>query len=445
MEGSEANKHRNWLERIQERSWEPEILISGIVLFALFQIPPHIRAAANYLDVHSVGVFSQGNADELLGALLLSANYWLIAGFTVHLMGRSTWAAFIGLSYVYDRGIKVEEIKYHKRYNRIILRNVDYKVLIVKIEKFCSRIFAVSFLLFMCTVGVFFFLAVLGTVISALLYFYPNSITAMQYLDPVLVAIGSVYLFDFVTLGLIKRIPFVNKLYYPLYRLMSVLTLAPLYRNIYYGFVSNHKSWKVGLAMLVFATITMFMVLGIRKEENFLNALEFEITSGKDIIFPGHYRNLAQGEPSKRIIIESDIIDKNVLKVFLVQTAEFEERHIAKHCNFAEKSEIEGINLDSLKMECLTSFYVLSLDGDTLAPNYFVAEDLEYNRRGLVTYVDISHLTMGEHHIELFYRLFRDDGSTYPGRAGDVEFYKTLPARREILEKTQVDTITGSK
>lgn len=33
----------SWLKRIQEQSWEPEILISGIVLVALSQLPKAIE------------------------------------------------------------------------------------------------------------------------------------------------------------------------------------------------------------------------------------------------------------------------------------------------------------------------------------------------------------------------------------------------------------------
>ena len=53
MEQANSEKDQNqsnysqlgWLKRIQEQSWEPEILISGIVLFALTQFPPLIREA----------------------------------------------------------------------------------------------------------------------------------------------------------------------------------------------------------------------------------------------------------------------------------------------------------------------------------------------------------------------------------------------------------------
>ena len=154
--------YKNWLQRIQEQSWEPEILISGIVLFSLFQIPPYIEQANEYLNLYSVLMFTRGNVDEVLAAVLLTANYWLIFGFATHLMGRSIWAAFVGLSYVYVDGVNMDRLKYPKKYLNLIQKTADYKRLIVRLERFCSTVFAASFLLFMCTLGIFCFICFIG-------------------------------------------------------------------------------------------------------------------------------------------------------------------------------------------------------------------------------------------------------------------------------------------
>jgi len=91
-------KHRNCLQRLQEQSWESEILILGIVLFALIKIPPYIN---EYLNLNSVWTLSNGNVDESLTATLLTANYWLMLWFSILFFVRNMWAAFAGLSYAY--------------------------------------------------------------------------------------------------------------------------------------------------------------------------------------------------------------------------------------------------------------------------------------------------------------------------------------------------------
>lgn len=427
---SRNQQNGNWLKRVQEQSWEPEILISGIILFALFQIPPYIRQANDYLDLYSIMIFSDGNVDEILAALLLTANYWLILGFTTHLIGRSIWAAFVGLSYVYEGGIKTETLKYGDGYKKIIAKNVDYEALIIRLEKFCSRIFAISFLLFMCVLGVFFFLTVVGGIIALLLEIKPEWGGYDGYIDPILQTVGLIYLFDFVTLGLIKRIPYVNKVYYPFYRVMSFLTLAPLYRSIYYGFVTNHKSWKVGLGMLIFSVITFFMILSIDQRENPANVTKIDVDGGKKFLFPGNYLNLADGKPSKRLFIESDIIDRNVVKVFLVHGSQYEEDYILKKCNYNELAEKGNFNLDSLKIECLKFFYKLSLNGEEVKPNYLFSKHPSLGRKGLVAYLDLAHLPRGMHEITLEIDLTEEGGEMYLAQVAEVAFFKDAPQEK---------------
>jgi hypothetical protein len=436
---NQENDKRSWLERVQEQSWEPEILISGIVLFALFQIPSLIEDAADYLNTYTTTIFTDGNVDETLAAILLSATYWLILGFTTHLISRSIWAAFVGLSYVYRDGIKLEALHYGEKYKNIIAKSLDYKDMIVRIEKFCSGVFAVSFLLFMCVVGTSFFLLVVGAIIAILLEVWPEFTEHDHWIDPILMTIMIVYLIDFLSLGLFKRIPVVNKIYYPFYRVMSVLTISPLYRSIYYGIVSNHKKWKVALGMSVFVTLTIFMAISIKEEAKLFSTLEMTGDQSSDYIFPGNYRNLANGSPSKRFILESDVIEKNVAKVFLVSGGQLAEESIAQGCNYEVYANREDIDLDSLKMECLKNFYKLELNGEEIHPDYFYYEDREINREGLMAYIDLSALPRGMHEFKLYLK-FIEDGEVQERLRADAEFFKNAP--KVLSEPELEDSVT---
>jgi hypothetical protein len=442
-EDKKAEKHRNWLQRVQEQSWEPEILISGIVLFALIQIPPYIKEANEYLNLNSVWIFSNGNVDESLAAILLTANYWLILGFSIHLIGRSIWAAFVGLSYVYVDGVRLDKLKYPAKYKKVIAKTSDYKELITKLEKFCSTIFAASFLIFMCGFGVFFFIAWVGGFIAILLEFDPQLEVTGPYIDPILQIIGVVYLIDFIGLGIVKRIPIVNKIYFPFYRIMSFLTLSPLYRSIYYGFVSNHKPWKVGLAMLIFCTGTFFTTLIIQQDADVFNSTELVINYGEDYIAPLNYVNLAEGKPSKRLIFESDIIERNVAKVMIVHGSEFEEGYILKQCDYEKAMAAEEVAYDSLLMACLENFILLELDGEYISPKYFYTEDRTFERRGLLAYLDLSEYSRGMHELKLYYLLDEAEEGIDTLRVADVEFFKdALPV--EVSVRTARDSLRGS-
>ncbi len=425
-----------WLKRIQEQSWEPEILISGIVLFALVQFPPLIRQFDEYLDVYSISAFSNGNVDELLFAVLLTANYWLIAGFTLHLIMRSVWVAFVGLSYVYVNGVDLDRLSYHERYKKILEKNSDYTKSIIKLEKVCSTVFAASFLIFMCTIGAFFFLSVITAFIYILVEVYPPSLYHVDSWAEIIISIMTlVYLIDFIGLGLLKRIPYVSKVYYPIYRLMSFLTLSPLYRNIYYGFISNHKKWKVAVGMIIFVVITFFTAENIRREKNIFNALPIkDFKNDKYQVYHGHYENLMGDDPSKTIQIPADVIESDVLPVFIVMNSGVQESSIVEACNYDSLMSIKGINEDSVKMDCLTAFYGLEIDGDVYEPEFFYHYKQKTAQEGLICYLDISELSRGIHRLNLIFKYSKGDHIR-----SRVEFYKrSAEIEREkevIIEK----------
>ncbi|HKK38934.1 MAG TPA: hypothetical protein VJ949_05930 [Cryomorphaceae bacterium] len=433
MSNESSRKSQSWLERVQEQSWEPEILISGIILFGLFQIPPYIEEAMFYLENYSLTIFSGGTVNELLGALLLSANIWLIIGFTTHLVGRSIWVAYVGLSYVYKDGIVVSKLSYQDIFKEVVAKRGDYKKQIIKLEKFCSRIFAISFLLFMCVLGVTFFLLLLGGFIAFGIEFIPGFNSVLPFIDPILIVCAFILFIDFVTLGLFKRIPIVSKIYYPLYRVMSFLTLAPLYRSIYYGIVSNQKSWQVGLAMFLFAVITVFMGFSIREDQNLLNVMLLNPDADSEVLYHGHYQNMNEGNPSHRIQIPSDIIESNVLKVFVVHSTHYEEEQVMKRCNYQEMINNEMIDRDSFKIDCLKNFYSLKLDGEEVSYEYLFHERPQSGQSGVLAYLDISELEIGLHRLNLYYN-FEVDGEDKPTEMAIVEFYKTIPQRHEHLE-----------
>jgi hypothetical protein len=434
---SEEDHYSNlrWLKRIQEQSWEPEILISGIVLFALFQMPPVIRDFFDYLDNFSYSVFSTGSADETLSAILLAANYWLIAGFTAHLVLRSVWIAFVGLSYVYKKGVDTSRLNYRPIFKRILEKNTDYVKNILKLEKICSSVFAVSFLIFMSTIGAFIGLAAIVVILGLGFYISPDFVREYDYLvDPVLSVIVIVFLIDFIGLGLIKRIPLLSWIYYPFYRLISWLTLSPLYRNIYYGFISNHSKWKVGLAMATFILISFFMIKSIRFDENPFNTLGLKVKSeDSQLLFHGHYENLMGDEPSKRIHIPSDVVETNVLPVFVALNAGYQERFILNECQFDSLKAIKGINEDSLSLACLSSFYGLQIDGNVQEVGFLYHIHQKANQEGLITYLDISTLERGVHKLNLVYHF--PDGDKV---MAIVEFYKSAPQLAEIISDNEL-------
>src|SRR5919108_1772423 len=90
-------------------TWELELLISGAVLFALFQIPGVLNSFFSRIEPHatttmlSVLLFVQMYTKAII--------YALIASFVVHLVGRAYWVGLVGLHSVFPKGVRWENFK----------------------------------------------------------------------------------------------------------------------------------------------------------------------------------------------------------------------------------------------------------------------------------------------------------------------------------------------
>ena len=76
-------------------------------------------------------------------------------------------------------------------------------------------------------------------------------IPGAPYLISILfMSLCTLYLFDFLTFGLLRKTKYVATVYYPVYRFMSWITLSFLYRGFLYAFLTNITKWRVGLVVV---------------------------------------------------------------------------------------------------------------------------------------------------------------------------------------------------
>lgn len=435
----QKSKSDNWLARLQEQSWEPEIIISGIVLFALYQMPDFIRQLEHFLINYSFYVFSSGAIDDLLISLLLVANIWLVIGFTAHLFLRSVWVAYIGLSFVYKKGIQTDRLRFRKSYSQLLFRDRGFSKTIHRLEEICSTTFAISFLLFMCILGAFFALTLVALFIAFSIWLFPDSVS-FNWVDPVLTAIALLYIIDFISLGWLKRIPYFSTIYYPLYRIMGWATLSPFYRRIYYSLISNHAKWKAALLIFLFTVGSIFLTVSFRSKSNIVDALLLRLdTKDEKSMYSGHYQNLMEDDPSNLVQIPSDIISDQTLRVFLVHRTAFESRQIKTLCEY--ENRIDTTPKPHLVMDCLEAFYDLHLDDREVKTDYHYIKHPKTYQEGLVTYLDIAHLDKGMHNLSVSYN-FWDDSTSVSQKVATVEFYKSKEAKHPEKDTTdQPNTI----
>ena len=181
-------KKPDWLIDIQNRSWEPEILISGITLTFLFLLSNHIY---NFYGM----LIQEFNVRYIIGKNLYVVSMIILTGLKVglifHLILRGIWTGFVGLSYVFPDGINKENIPKEKR-------NIEFykpEKFVIKFEKLCSLLFSFIFssIIF---VGSF----CVGMIPFALLYIVGLDILTIKVLIlyvfiPIYMLIGIIWIF----------------------------------------------------------------------------------------------------------------------------------------------------------------------------------------------------------------------------------------------------------
>lgn len=416
---------KTWLKRLQYDSWEPEILISGIVIYGLFKIFPSVEDLGIYLNNYGGKFMTQGNVDDNIIILVEISLSWLIAGFIIHLLLRSIWVAYIGLSYLHNGNIDVKKLKYKERFTKQISKRFQYESLIEKLEKACSSVFSLSFLFFMNVLGFIFLFTLLGIFLFIALKLFPEQ-TDYSILSVILVTLFLINIIDYLTLGLLKRLPYVNKIYYPIYKFISFITLAPLYKNIYYSFILIYKKRTVIFFLVGFILITAFSYVN-KSTTLYSGTLLKPFENKENVLKPENYLDQYGGKISEKLWIPSQTINSNYLEAFVVHTSKWEQDKIKPLCQYDKQVKANPKQKDSIKITCLKKFYQLKIDGVNVKADAFYSTNKITNQDGLKHFIDISHLSKGVHEIQLFYNFYIKDQDTIKAKRFDrFKFFKTI-------------------
>jgi hypothetical protein len=405
-----------WLKNVQRNSWEPEILLSGLVLIGLFQLPARIRD----FSIFFAAEVSVNSWAGLFFALQLAV-YFLIAGLSIHLFLRSVWVGFIGLSYTFPKGIQSQKLKYKSKFLSRIENIPALELQIIKLEKVCSSIFAICFFLMMVIIGMvwavlvfIFFLYGLGWMIEFLTgwdfinWFNP-------YFDLFLSWVVIIFSIDFLGLGVFRRSKYFAKVFYPFHRLIGWMTLSRIYRPVYYLFASNvSKAYVVTfLFLFLFSTIIGQKILEKRPEQSFFSQIFFFENEAGLYLFPGYYADRNEAFESQILEIPNPILKGRFLELTLKNRVSY-DRLIFDNC---------GVKLEDMdaykKLECVNDFFEVIVDGKSILNMdwmfYFRPED---SRKAFITYIDTEGLDMGKHSLSV--RLNTEGGQVL----GTVIFYK---------------------
>lgn len=397
-----------WLTELQLKSWEPEVLLSGIVLYGMFKMPELLD---DFLYYFKVNFDDNSNSIDNFVGMMKVAVYWLTGGLIAHLICRGIWVGMVGLSFTFPKGIELDELKLTDKYRNYLAKIPSTEKIILNLESFSSALFSISFMMFMMMLGAYFYLLVtIITPVISLLYFFGDifDTAVFEYVMPgyilTVVCIGFLGFIDFVTLGFFKRFKWISKIYWPFYRMVGTLTLARFYRPIYYILVSNIKGWKIAVLLIVFVLVSFQWVArssSSRYPGESLSQISLWSDSQATAAYTGYYDDQIDDIKSIVASIQSDIIRGNTVRLFLVLKASREDS-IKAYCNLDSLYEVEGLGRAQARMQCLTTFYSVAIDDSVYSnlPFKFHYKS-KTQQRGILTYLNVSSLDAGLHHLKI--------------------------------------------
>lgn len=413
------------LEKLQEESWQLELLISGFAIFGLF-------SAYDPLYITTIEAENNGVLHTFIISLVgLYSCVILLFNLLLHVLLRGLWIGALGLRYV-SGDIDYEQLNYSEKFTKYLKKRVgSFDRYIARLENYCSIIFAVSFLL------IFYVLALTFTIITIVLiaeYIIDNEnlpgwlSKALGIPLMIFISFGMFLTFiDFITQGWLKKKKWISKIYFPFYWLYSFITLSFLYRPIVYNFLDNKFGKRLSLILFpIFILVIMLSSLN----NNFSNYFNNRNKTTSYITSDNNYIDLVDKNDKLFIddaAIQSKIITDNYINVYIKLSESIEDNIFKFNKGLKPDKDARGLTsdvvigynngknewgnnkkrLDSIRQDYVKTFnelYYVEIDSLPFTSDFVVNK----NKLGFETYLPTQSLSSGKHILKVNYKTLKD-------------------------------------
>jgi len=398
------------LKKLQEESWQLELLISGFAIFGLFTAFPEISDSLREAQ-------NRGQSYKLIIYLVAKVSCGiLIFNLIFHVLLRGLWIGALGLRYV-SGDIEYDKLNYSKRFTTYLQKKVgSFDRYIARLENYCSIIFAISFLLIFYVLAITFSIvtiAIIGNFIISstwLPYWIAKGLGIPLML---FVAFGMFITFiDFISMGYLKKKKWISKVYFPIYWVFSYITLSFLYRPLVYNFLDHKFGRRLSFVLVPFYILVLILNSFYYQSSNYINA---SVNSSEIMANSENYEDLI-GTTDKFIgdvTIQSKVITASYLKVFMLYTESIEDRVFAFNPTLQPEKDVRGLRndvirfgktikgseQDSLRMiylKTINHIYSIKIDSINYASEFILTENSNQDL-GFETYITTDSLDIGKH------------------------------------------------
>jgi len=404
---------KQWLDKLQQESWQLELIISGFAIYGLFV------AFGPLLEMATAAQNDQMIYKFIASSIGMIACSILLFNLLLHVILRGLWIGALGLRYV-SGDIEYDKLKYSKKFTNYLEKRVgSFDKYIATLEDYCSVLFAISFLL------IFYFLGIVLSCLCIVLcaVFLMDDEIGSQFLNVLgtglvlFIMLGMlITLIDFVGQGILKKNKWVSKVYFPIYWVFSFLTLSFLYRPLVYNFLDNRFGKRLVFTLIPFYTGIIILASLEYKTSNYFTGEE---NSSDYFSNSRNYEDqLNDGDDFVRVAsVQSKVISDPYVQVFVVYT-ENVENHIFNFNKALEPEEDQrgmtsSINLtsnganpifvsgkrDSIRRAYLKTFndtHEIVIDSVSYKGDFIISTNNK-GQLGFESYINSKTLAEGKH------------------------------------------------
>ena len=409
-----SQKFVEWLDKLQQESWQLELIISGFSIFGLLSvfgpIKEYLTEAQSY-DKQYMMIFWM---IVIISCVILTFNL------IFHVVLRGLWIGALGLRYVSGE-IDYEALNYSPKFTSYLKRKIgSFDKFISRLEDYCSILFALTFLM------VFYFISMcLIFIFVSFIFYFINKLEPIWPVGRDVVAIVVfvfviasflLLLIDFAGQGILKKRKWTSALYFPFYWFYNYIGLSFLYRPLVYNFLDNKFGRRIMLLLLPLYIILLGVISAYYKEANFFSVDE---RTSETFINSNTYEDLLDEKEYIVIAsISSKIITTDYMKVFLDFKDEMDDLVFAFDENLKPTKDSRGLNtnitfgksnilpkaqrdsISTLYLEVFNDIYKIKIDNVEYDKEFILSHNKK-KQLGFETYIQLDSLTKGKHILKI--------------------------------------------
>ncbi|MEM7575023.1 MAG: hypothetical protein AAF433_19110 [Bacteroidota bacterium] len=424
MNNEHSSPKPQWLAKLEEESWQAELIISGVAILGALQLPALIESFQYYLlDTLYRSEFMYWSFVSTLASIGVNL---LIITFILHFSIRTLWIGMVGINSVYPQGFTRNKRFSEDYQDKLVEEFGDINGYIQRLDRLGSSIFGMGFSVSLVCWGYIFLMLCVGVLAHLLHAYLPPDFLFYTgitlYVLMILVAVISATLSS----KKYRETAFAKRWHFPLSTSVSKIFFNIGYRPVMIitNLATSAVADKKGGPMYGFIVGMLAAFIG-----GFLSAQSNLITEWDD----GRYHR----SPSDTTLVAESayltgainsyyfqpVIDKKelqpeeVLTIF-VPLPQREKEMMMDSCSIAplpeglEKSERRQAKRERT-LQCADSYISIALNGEVLN-NYRWRRHYQSGRReqfGVQTVLyDLPGLRLGENLLRVTTNFFNEDG-----------------------------------